>query len=50
MAAMAPMAAAPADEGPAWLWSVSTLVQVAACLAIGALAWFLYQNTQTAYF
>ena len=45
-------AAAPAkqDEGPAWLWTLSALVQAAACLAIGALAWFLYQNTQTQYF
>ena len=50
MPAMAPVAAAPANDGPAWLWSLSTLVQAAACVAIGALAWFLYQNTQTAYF
>jgi len=42
--------AAPADEGPAWLVTLSTLVQAAACVAIGVLAWFLYQNTQIAYF
>ena len=48
---MAPVAAAiGTDDGPAWLWTLSTLVQVAACAAIGALAWFLYQNTQIAYF
>ena len=46
-----PAAAAPAQaEGPAWLWTLSVLVQAAACVAIGALAWFLYQNTQTSYF
>ena len=46
-----PVAAAPAQsEGPAWLWTISALVQAAACVAIGALAWFLYQNTQTNYF
>ena len=47
----APAAAAPVVEaGPAWLWTLSTLVQLAACVAIGALAWFLYENTQTHYF
>ena len=47
----APVAAAPAvEEGPAWLWTLSALVQLAACVVIGALAWFLYTNTQTQYF
>ena len=42
-----PTAAAPAEvEGPAWLWTLSTIVQAAACVAIGALAWFLWENTQ----
>ena len=50
MAPIAPVAPAAAADGPAWLWTLSALVQVAACAAIGALAWFLYQNTQTAYF
>ena len=46
-----PAAAAPVEaEGPAWLWTLSTIVQFAACVAIGALAWFLYTNTQTQYF
>ena len=46
-----PAAAAPAAvEGPAWLWTLSAVVQAAACVAIGALAWFLYENTQTQYF
>ena len=46
-----PAAAAPAAaEGPAWLWTLSTIIQAAACVAIGALAWFLYTNTQTQYF
>ena len=44
-----PMPAATSD-GPAWLWVLSSLVQAAACVALGALAWFLYQNTQIAYF
>jgi len=43
-------AAAPASDGPAWLWTLSALVQAAACVAIGALAWCLYQGTQTLYF
>ena len=43
----APAAAAPAAvEGPAWLWTMSALLQFAACVAIGALAWFLWENTQ----
>ena len=50
MAPIAPVAPVAAADGPAWLWTLSALVQVAACAAIGALAWFLYQNTQTAYF
>ena len=43
-------AEAPAVEGPAWLWTLSAVIQAAACVAIGALAWFLYTNTQTQYF
>ena len=46
----APTAAAPVNDGPAWLWTLSALVQAAACVAMGALAWFLYQNSQIAYF
>ena len=49
-----PMAPVPsvssAPEGPAWLWSLSSLVQAAACVAMGVLAWFLYQNSITNYF
>ena len=50
--ASAPVAKAgtSASDGPAWLWSLSSIVQAAACGAIGALAWLLYQNTQTLYF
>ena len=43
-------AASAVEAGPAWLWTLSALVQLAACVAIGALAWFLYENTQTMYF
>ena len=42
--------AKPVSDGPAWLWTLSALVQVAACAAMGALAWFLYENTTTQYF
>ena len=46
-----PVAAAePVSDGPAWLWTLSALVQVAACAVMGALAWFLYENTTTQYF
>ena len=48
--AVAPVAKAPGNDGPAWLWTLSSLVQIAACVAMGALAWFLYQNTQISYF
>ena len=48
--AIAPAEKAPASDGPAWLWTLSSLVQIAACVAMGALAWFLYQNTQISYF
>ena len=46
----APVAAAPANDGPAWLWTLSTLVQVVACAVVGALAWLLYENTTIQYF
>ena len=45
-----PMPVAASGDGPTWLWVLSSLVQAAACVALGALAWFLYQNTQIAYF
>ena len=45
-----PVAATPANDGPAWLWALSAVVQIAACIAVGALAWLLFQNTQIAYF
>lgn len=35
---------------PSWVQALSVTVQVAACVAMGVLAWFLYQNTQTNYF
>ena len=49
MPVMAPVAS-PADDGPAWVWTLSAIVQLAACAVIGALAWFLYTNTTTNYF
>ena len=50
-AAPAPVAVAPtAETSPAWLWTLSAIVQLAACVVIGALAWFLYENTQMQYF
>ena len=50
MAAAPSASASPSSGGPTWLWSLSALVQLAACVAMGALAWFLYENTQTQYF
>ena len=48
---MAPVqSASPASDGPAWLWSLSSLVQAAACVAMFVLALFLYQNSITNYF
>ena len=44
----APVAAA--DTTPGWLYALSALVQAAACLGIGALAWLLYQGTQTLFY
>jgi len=41
---------APVDTTPGWVVTLSFIVQLAACGAIGALAWFLYENTQTNYF
>ena len=40
-----PMAAR-ADEGSSWAWTLSAIVQLAACAVLGALVWFLYENTQ----
>lgn len=52
MPATAPLAAPAAahSDGPGWLWTLSALLQIAACVAMGTLAWMLYQNTQTQYF
>ena len=41
-----PVASASAPEGPAWVWTLSSIVQAAACVAIGMLAWYLYENAQ----
>ena len=38
--------AAKADEGASWVWTLSAIVQLAACAVLGALVWFLYENTQ----
>ena len=39
-----PSVAPAAENGLAW--TLSALVQLAACAVIGALAWFLYENSQ----
>ena len=44
-AAPVPMAAR-ADEGASWVWTLSAIVQLAACAVLGALVWFLWENTQ----
>ena len=43
-------ASKPAEETVGWVFTLSSVVQLAACGVIGALAWYLYQNTQTQYF
>ena len=42
--------AAAASDGPAWLAALSVIVQLAACVLVGALAWFLFEATQAAPF
>ena len=44
-AASVPMSAR-ADEGASWVWTLSAIVQLAACAVLGALVWFLWENTQ----
>ena len=38
--------AAPVAESPSWVWTLSAIVQFAACVVIGVLVWFLYENSQ----
>ncbi len=38
------------DTTPAWVYTLSAIVQLAACVVMGVVAWYLYQNTQTFYF
>ena len=46
----APVPVQTVDDVASWVQTLSAIVQLAACAAIGVLAWFLYQNTQTTYF
>lgn len=41
-----PVAAEPVSDVPAWVTSLSAVVQIAACIVIGALAWLLYSDSQ----
>ena len=41
-----PPAASEASDVPAWLSTICTIVQVAACVVVGALAWYLYNDSQ----
>lgn len=45
-AAPMPHAAPIAAESPSWVWTLSAIVQLAACAVIGVLVWFLYQSAQ----
>ena len=45
-----PAHSAPADATPGWVVTLSAIVQIAAVIMIGALAFFLYENTTTLYF
>ena len=49
-APVAPVPNLPTDTTAPWVYTLSALVQMAACGAIGALAFYLYQNTQLASF
>jgi len=42
--------AAPQSAPASWVTVLSAVVQAAACVTIGVLAWMLFQNTQIAYF
>ena len=41
-----PVAAEPVSDVPGWVTSLSAVVQIAACIVIGALAWLLYSDSQ----
>ena len=45
-AAPVPHAAPAVPDSPSWVWTLSAIVQFAACVAIGALVWFFYENSQ----
>ena len=45
-----PAKSAPVDTTPGWVVALSAIVQAAAVIMIGALAFFLYENTTTLYF
>jgi len=45
-----PTPVAAKSDVPDWVMTLSVIVQAAACVAIGALAWFLWENTQLATF
>jgi len=45
---VAPIASAKEESGIGTVFAM--IAQIAACVAMGVLAWMLYQNTQTAYF
>ena len=41
-----PVEAAAQSDVPGWLTSISAVIQIAACIIIGALAWLLYSDSQ----
>lgn len=41
-----PVAAEPVSDVPGWVTSLSAVIQIAACIVIGALAWLLYSDSQ----
>ena len=47
---LSPDKSAAVDTTPGWLLTLSSIVQAAAVVVIGALAFFLYENTTTLYF
>jgi hypothetical protein len=41
-----PVEAAVQSDVPGWITSISAVIQIAACIIIGALAWLLYSDSQ----
>ena len=45
-----PMPASVAEPAPGWPTTLATIIELAACVVVGTLAWYLYENAQLATF